>query len=212
MERLDVMFANRYLTAMQQYRAGERPSRCWLKSFVAADARQPIILQHLLLGMNAHINLDLGIAAAGIAPGSEVSSLEHDFDEINLILAGLVGQVQTEIYTVSPWMHLLGRIDPRADVAVTNFSMEKARTSAWDLATRLAVLDPQTWTHDLEKRDEEATLLADLVRHPSGLIFWPGLAAIRSRESRNVVNVIDALTGSPAQERVTHLTAVPRHR
>jgi hypothetical protein len=54
--------------------------------------------------MNAHINFDLGIAAAEIAPGDELPSLQHDFNEINTILARLVGQVQSEIYEVSPWI------------------------------------------------------------------------------------------------------------
>ena len=63
----------------------------------AAATWPPIILQHLLLGMNAHINFDLGIAAATTCPRDELPSLKHDFDEINVILAGLVGGVQSEI-------------------------------------------------------------------------------------------------------------------
>src|ERR1700675_963940 len=97
MERLDVAFANRYLTALSQFEQGGRPGPCWLASFKAAAAWRPIILQQLLLGMNAHLNFDLGIAAAEIAPRDELPSLEHDFNEINTILAGLVAEVQAEI-------------------------------------------------------------------------------------------------------------------
>jgi hypothetical protein len=63
--------------------------------------------------MNAHINFDLGIAAAEFAPGDELPSLQHDFDEINNILAALVGQVESEINEVSPWINFLDHIDPR---------------------------------------------------------------------------------------------------
>ena len=59
MERLDVAFANRYLEALEQYRLGEQPSRCWLAAFQGASSWRLLVLQHLLLGMNAHINLDL---------------------------------------------------------------------------------------------------------------------------------------------------------
>jgi Family of unknown function (DUF5995) len=159
MERLDVTFANRYLEALDQYRRGQQQTRCWLVAFEAAATWRPIILQQLLLGMNAHINFDLGIAAAQIAPGDELPSLEHDFDEINNILASLVGQVESEIDEVSPWIKLLDHIDPKADVAVVNFSMDKARVCAWDLATKLAPLSPTQWKPHLEIRDLEITRL-----------------------------------------------------
>ena len=199
MERLDVTFANRYLAALNQFRNDQQPSLCWLASFKAAAAWRPIILQQLLLGMNAHINFDLGIAAAEIAPGDELPSLQHDFNEINMILAGLVGQVQSAIYEVSPWIRFLGNIDPKADVAIVNFSMEKARAAAWSLATELAPLSRNQWTPHLALRDLEATALAKLVRYPIGLIFKLGLIVIRSRESNDVARVIDVLNQTPTE-------------
>ena len=194
MERLDVTFANRYLEALGQFRSGRQPTRCWLVSFKAAAAWRPIILQQLLLGMNAHINYDLGIAAAEIVPGNELPSLQHDFDEINTILASLVEQVESEINEVSPWINLLDHIDPKADRAIVNFSMDKARACAWALATTLAPLDPSQWKPHLEIRDLEMTALGDLVWHPIGLIFKLGLLVIRSRESNDVSKVIELLT------------------
>lgn len=200
MERLDVTFANRYLAALDQFRRSEQvqntdsilPS-CWLVAFKAAASWRPIILQQLLLSMNAHINFDLGIAAAEIAPGDELPSLRHDFDEINNILASLVAQVQSEIDEVSPWIKFLDHIDPKADVAIVNFSMDKARACAWDLATKLAPLSPSQWKSHLEVRDLEAMALADLVWHPAGVIFKLGLLLIRSRESNDVASVIKIL-------------------
>ncbi|HJZ68216.1 MAG TPA: DUF5995 family protein [Blastocatellia bacterium] len=200
MERLDVTFANRYLEALDQLRrAGPVQSSdfslpsCWLVAFKAAAAWRPIILQQLLLGTNAHVNFDLGIAAAEIAPGDELPSLRHDFDEINNILASLVGQVESEIDKVSPWIKFLDHIDPKADVAIVNFSLDKARASAWDLATKLAPLSPSLWKPHLEIRDLEAAALAELIWHPVGLIFKLGLLLIRSRESNAVARVIEVL-------------------
>src|SRR6185295_15744616 len=82
MERLDVTFANRYLTALEQFVKGEAATPCWVLAFEAADRWPPIILQHLLLGMNAHINFDLGIAAAQTCPGDQLPQLKSDFDQI----------------------------------------------------------------------------------------------------------------------------------
>jgi len=199
MERFDVTFANRYLEAMGQFRRGQRPTQCWLVSFKPAAAWRPIILEDLLLGMNAHINYDLGIAAAEIAPGDELPSLQNDFDEINKILAALVGQVESEINEVSPWINFLDHIDPKADTAIVNFSLDKARACAWALATKLAPLSQSQWKPVLDLRDLEMTALADLVWHPVGLIFKLGLFVIRSRESSDVARVIDVLNQVPTE-------------
>jgi hypothetical protein len=43
--------------------------------------------------MNAHINLDLGIAAAQVAPGPALPALHTDFLCINAILASVVATV-----------------------------------------------------------------------------------------------------------------------
>src|SRR5260221_33293 len=96
MAKFDVVFANRYLEALTAYEEGKPCSSSWQLAFEAAETDQPIVLQHLLLGMNAHINLDLGIAAATICPGTEISTLEGDFNKINMVLSSLVGECVTE--------------------------------------------------------------------------------------------------------------------
>ena len=59
-----------------------------MASFVRGGATlAPVILQHLLLGINAHINLDLGIAAVETSPGNQLAPLKNDFDMINKLLA-----------------------------------------------------------------------------------------------------------------------------
>src|SRR5215204_4840384 len=102
MERLDVMFANRYLDALERYRRGEEPGKCWRTSFRAAESWHPIVLQHLLLGINAHINLDLGVAAAQISPGGQLAGLRRDFDSINDILGAMLDDLEDCLWLVSP--------------------------------------------------------------------------------------------------------------
>jgi hypothetical protein len=82
MERLDVAFANRYLDALESYHRGEELSKCWRTCFRAAHNWHPIVLQHLLLGIDAHINLNLGIAAAQTSPGTQLAGLRRDFESI----------------------------------------------------------------------------------------------------------------------------------
>ncbi len=142
MQRLDVAFAMRYLTALDLHERGSTPTRSWQRTFAATAASRPIVLQHLLLGINAHINLDLGIASAETAPGAALPGLRRDFDRINEILAVLMSGIERSLSEISPWIGLLGRIGGRHDDEVVRFSIEVARTEAWRFATELAPLPP----------------------------------------------------------------------
>ena len=103
MEKLDVVFASRYLDALATYQLLQGPSRCWKIAFDACTDETRIVLQHLLAGMNAHINLDLGVASAQVCPGDSIEGLKADFDTINTVLAAQVGAVEAEMSTISPW-------------------------------------------------------------------------------------------------------------
>lgn len=194
MERLDVTFANRYLDALGQFRTGGHPSRSWLVSFQAATTRQPLVLQHLLLGINAHINLDLGIAAAQTAPGTQLPELQSDFDKINNILADMVKQTRTDIEEVSPWIRLLDRVDPQAEDGLIQFSLDRARANAWSVARRLSYLTPAQWPEEIDVLDGWTTVLGNLVLHPPGWLYNAAIATIRARESNDVPRVIDVLS------------------
>ena len=104
MERLDVLFAERYLEAIAAHRVDRTVTASWQLTFEAGQRWRPLVLQHLLVGINAHINLDLGIAAARCSPGSELPGLRRDYDRINATLAAMVASVQQDLQKVSPWM------------------------------------------------------------------------------------------------------------
>jgi hypothetical protein len=193
MERLDVNFANRYLEAYELQRKGEVPTASWQVSFEAAGHWRPLILQHLLLGINAHINLDLGIAAVETSHGDQLASLKHDFDLINRLLAELVQPVQDKIGEVSPWIGFLDRIDSSADDAIINFSLDRARASAWNFAVRLNSLGGNERIAAVKQRDQEIAALGRLVYKPPGVLLNLGLLAIRLREGADVARVMDAL-------------------
>ena len=63
MEHFDVLFARRYLDARRAWESGSGPvPESWRLAFDTAQNRRCLVTQHLLLGINAHINLDLGVA------------------------------------------------------------------------------------------------------------------------------------------------------
>jgi len=195
MERLATTFAARYLDALNQFRGGSQPSRCWDFAFRSAEMWRPLILQHLLLGINAHINLDLGIAAALTSPGDGLPDLRNDFVEINRVLSRQVDRVLETIGELSPWIGLLGRVDPNAGRAIVNFSIERARDQAWTVAELLAGLPEERWPGHVDVLDRNALSLARLVRDPPGVIFKAGLRLIRVREVNDVRQAIERLEG-----------------
>lgn len=192
MGRLDVNFANRYLTALADYRRNEPTSKCWAASFRADSEWLPIVLQHLLIGMNAHINFDLGTAAAITCPGDQLPPLKHDFDEINNVLSAMIGGVQLQLEKISSWMKLLDLVGGRTERAVLNWSIDKARDAAWRLAEELAPLTPAEQQPVLARRDDETTALAFVVRHPGALISTANFI-VRLSEPHSARKIIDIL-------------------
>jgi Family of unknown function (DUF5995) len=193
-EQLDVNFAGRYLQAFHQFCSGEQPTTSWQVAFRAASWWRPLVVQHLLAGINAHINLDLGIAAAVTSPGSQLPGLQADFNKINEVLAGLVGTVEKEIAEVSPLIGLLEKLSLQTDTVIINFSLDKARQFAWDHAVELAALSGEAMQAAIRRIDGEVAELGHLVVSPPWLIRIQ-LLPIRIFESSNVRRVLDVLAG-----------------
>ncbi len=192
MERLDVIFAQRYLDAFEEYRSGGTLTQSWLFAFEVTEQWWPIVLQHLILGMNAHINLDLGIAAARVAPHEQLPTLQEDFNKINKILASLVDSVLEELAEIWLVLRLLNRYLGSVETAVINFSMEKARDQAWSVAELLAPLNEAEQAREIEQLDGQALKLARLVRHP-GKLGGTVTKIIRLGERGTVRRIIDIL-------------------
>jgi hypothetical protein len=140
LETLDVVFADRYIAAFREHRRGDPSTASWEYAFRMAGSDRPSVVQHLLLGMNAHINLDLAISAVEVAPGSDLPALKHDFDEINDILGELVDPVQNDLGSVFPLVRALDFLCLRLDETAVRFAVRRARASAWEKATILSAV------------------------------------------------------------------------
>lgn len=200
MDLLDFTFASRYLDALARFQSGEAPTRCWRVAFDAARSRRPVILQQLALGINAHINLDLGIAAARVSPGAAIESLHHDFNRINEILAGLITLVEAQVGELSPWFRFFARIAGHDGMRAVEFSLAVARTEAWRFALALAPLAEPAQQPAVERRDGEIARLARKVLHPGPLLDLV-LLPVRMREVHDVRRIIEVLSQETAHVR-----------
>jgi hypothetical protein len=170
MERLDVIFANRYLQAYTNFKNDVPTSKSWLAAFDEADNYWFIVLQHLPLGMNAHINLDLGIAAAEVMKGKNIEDLKDDFDKINVILGELVQDVEKELSLIWTFLAKIIKVTEKFDTILIDFSMKLARDGAWKYAKLVANSPETTWSQLITERDEKVTKKARIVINPGFLI------------------------------------------
>jgi hypothetical protein len=205
MERLDVVFASRYLDALTAYQSGGKPSRSWRLAFDACTDDSLLILQHLLAGMNGHINLDLGVASAQVAPGDQLPGLKTDFDQINDVLASEVGAVESEMASLSPLVRTLSTVGLRSETTLINFNIGLARKASWFTAERLA--NEPSFLHDVtvDGLDLAVSVEGRAILYPP--FKADAVAAIHAVEMQDVRSVIETLASTQVE---TPAPATPR--
>jgi hypothetical protein len=176
METFDVAFANLYLEAYEQYHCGDPCSASWQLAFDAAK-EQKALLQHVLLGMNAHINLDLGVAAGLLMTGKDLNDLEADFRQVNNILQEIIEELQERVARASPVFTWFDRLGKDRDEHLLDFSMRAAREQAWVVAHQVWAGDDKTAV--IARVDENVARFGARVNRPRtrmGRWLWRGMA------------------------------------
>ncbi|HYQ55733.1 MAG TPA: DUF5995 family protein [Draconibacterium sp.] len=170
MEKLDVVFAKRYINAYFAWKNNEPLTQSWEIAFTQATNYDLLVVQHLLLGINAHINLDLGIAAAEISNSNNIDDLEEDFNRINDILASMVDEVQRGLSSIWPFLRKLLLWLGQADNFLVDFSMKIARYGAWKYAKQIAPVENADWLEKIKIRDRKVAIKARLITDPGKVI------------------------------------------
>lgn len=192
MEKLDVIFAKRYLDAYYNWQKNVILTQSWKYTFDKAHENHLIILQHLLLGMNAHINLDLGIAAAQVSENAHIDELENDFIKINEILSSLVIEVENDLSKIWPFLKWILKRMKKADDFLVDFSMELARKGAWKFAKTLSASTSENEENLIITRDNKVFQKALIVTRP-GKIAGVILRIIRFGEKGTISDRIKIL-------------------
>ena len=192
MEKLDVIFAKRYIDSYFQYIEGKPTTLSWDVSYKTNLKYWPIVLQHLLIGMNAHINLDLGIAVVEVMKGKNLDTIHNDFNKINEILSSLVTNVQKDLGDIWPMLKIILKLTGKIDDLIVDFSMELARDGAWKFATRLFDTPEEEKAQFIECRDQKVARNAKIVNKP-GFFLGLLLKVIRITELGSVSKKIKIL-------------------
>jgi hypothetical protein len=199
-ERLDVVFAHRYLQAFADFHAGRPTTAAWAHAFERDREPDHLVLQHLLLGMAAHILLDLGVATNDTCDGP-LAPRRADFVAINRVLGEMLDAVQDDLNAVSPAMAWADRAGGRWDERVATATLRRWRATAWRRAVRLGAIPSEARAGRIERIDHATLRVARQLCAPAGsfagaattrLLGWVG-----RRELDDVPALIETITGRP---------------
>ncbi len=194
MERLDTIFAQRFFVAFDAYyNDSEEPiTQSWKYAFDAAQSSSFIVMQHMLLGINAHINLDLGIAAAQTMENENLELIHKDYNRVNDILASLIDDVTSNMSRISLFFGPMNRLAGNTDEMLVNFSIVLARDGAWKFAHKYNIAEDKSLA--IQKRDAKIADLAKRLTQRGPFISFI-IKIIRWGEFRSLQTNLDRLAG-----------------
>ncbi|MCA0377368.1 MAG: DUF5995 family protein [Gemmatimonadetes bacterium] len=165
-----VAFGTLYRDALAADAAGDRAKvpKAWRIAFDAARAGRGWVIQHLILGVNAHINHDLALALLVAGIDTDRATRYADHTAVNAVLERATPALKAQVSAL--WAPLLTRLDAAAgtlDDDVTTFSIPKARDHAWAMAVALdATRGRPTEALLRTALDEQAAVVAQLTLTP----------------------------------------------
>jgi hypothetical protein len=133
-EQWDVVFADLYLVAHDADAAGEPAPRPWRATFDASPRLHP--LQHLLLGVNAHINYDLPQSLVAVIPEEDFDDAEvlerrrRDHERIDRVLSSRIAAEDSELRSLGP-MALVDRLLTPVNRLASRRFLRESRRKVW---------------------------------------------------------------------------------
>lgn len=135
--RYAVAFANYYRDALEAYDSGRTSQvpRAWRLCFDAAAAGNGLVLQDLLLGVNAHVNNDLPFALHRVTIEPDREQRRRDHNAVNEVLAAVTERATARIAALyAPGLVALDALAGDIDEMLALFSLQTARESSWESA------------------------------------------------------------------------------
>lgn len=169
--RYAIAFANLYRTAFLAFVRGDkdRVPKPWRTSFESSLAGSNLLLQDLLLGVNAHINNDLAVALNTVSIDPNRDERKEDHFAVNEAIHNTTDAVQDAMgWLYAPVFRPLDRLLGRFDEEAANFSIGKARLSAWFSAVALASqTGPAERAEAIRAIEDGANVVARLILLPN---------------------------------------------
>jgi hypothetical protein len=162
-----ICFANLYRVAILNNARGNKDlvPKSWKTSFELAEKKEGFVIQHLMLGINAHINHDLALALHEVKIDPNRDDKYKDHTDINIILEKATNGLKHSV--AEKYAPILKRLDKglgNIDDQITAFSIPKAREHAWSMAIALRLAQTDFEKNILQRSlDEQAAVIARLI-------------------------------------------------
>ena len=143
--RLLGRFAEFYFDALELYEARQPETpHVWRLAHDTAQREHVMTVQHLLIGVNAHINYDLVFAVAELlspewdALTPEQREQRHaDYNRVNAIIGETIDRVQDQILEVrSPWLDVIDKLLGPVDEWLISEVITHWRDDVWRAAVQ----------------------------------------------------------------------------
>jgi hypothetical protein len=138
--RLDLEFANLYFGALAAFEAGRIDviPQCWATAFQAMVDEDSLILQNVILAVNARLNYDLAIALLRAGIDDDMPKRRRDLERIHVLFEAAINPTQDVLARkYSRFLKFLDLIGGKLDELVIDFSYTQARDGAWENAVAL---------------------------------------------------------------------------
>jgi hypothetical protein len=203
-QRYAVAFANLYRVAVAHEEAGrtDQVPKSWQICFDAARDGRGLVIQDMLLGVNAHVNHDLPFTLHTVSIDPDRDARYRDHAAVNAVLASVAGRATERLAALyAPGLRSITEAAGPLDEILSTFSLEVARESAWEAA--VALTNART---GVERRltgrliESRAALMARLLRAPSR---HPALVAL-GRHLESGPEWLRVASGVVARARLPH--------
>jgi hypothetical protein len=208
MTRFTMTFSQRYFDALNAHfhpHDYQGPTHVWQWAFDGLRYDEPIIFQHLLTAVDAHINLDLGISAAQVGAGA-MDELHDDFNMVNAILGSQIQGVLDALAELSPRTQTIRDLLPGDEVQEINALLIVFRDLAWKFANVLAD-SPDRFREFTDLQDSSACQLSTCYLYPPekirAVVEW--IAEKESRDIAENVRKLDVAAATPSALNVAFL-------
>jgi hypothetical protein len=165
-----LQFVRLYMEALNAFDRGdlEHVPSAWRIAFDLSARGEGSVIQHLLLGVNAHINHDLAVALlrAGIDPDRPIRYNDHT--GVNDVLKRTVNALQDHVERLySPALHFLDELLGQWDEEFACLMVDRARETAWRHCLALVECScDEDRAVVLRNIDDHAGALAELIARP----------------------------------------------
>lgn len=162
--RLLQRFADYYFVALDRFEQNEADTPpMWKLAFDATRDEKVMTLQHLLLGVNAHINHDLVFSLYDLLEAewaadtpTQRDQRHADHELVNRIIGETVDAVQDQVIDRhSPWFEFIDKVLGPVDEWMTSHLISHWREEVWDHAVRFLELATSEERAELRKQIEQ---------------------------------------------------------